>query len=77
MTRKEFLCTSVEQIINNVIIPTLNERDEKNTEMISKLNMAGFLYSVSRLDPLVYLMEAARQLTDEEFECVKNKIKED
>lgn len=77
MTRKEFLCTSVEAVVNGKIVPMLNQRENKDQKTIDKLNMAGFLYSVSRLDPLVYLMEAARQLTDEEFECVKNKIKEE
>ena len=70
MTRQEFLCSKVEAIVNGKIIPMLNQRENKDQNNIDKLNMAGFLYSVSRLDPLAYLMTAARQLTFEQNSAI-------
>ena len=77
MTRQEFLCSKVEAVVNGKIIPMLNQRENKDQSNIEKLNMAGFLYSVSRLDPLVYLMTAARQLTDEEFKEIEKQMWEE
>ena len=77
MTRQEFLCSKVEAVVNGKIIPMLNQRENKDQSNIEKLNMAGFLYSVSRLDPLAYLMTAARQLTDEEFKEIEKQMWEE
>ena len=66
MTRKEYLIKEIEQQ-NKKIIDILNNREQKDTEQIKKINFYGFLYSVERLDPLTYHMILSQQLTSEEI----------
>lgn len=74
MIREEFLCKKVEEVVNEKIIPVLNNRETKNEGEVSRLGLQGFLYSCGRVDPLIYLMTMTRALTDEEFEEVKKQL---
>jgi len=57
MTQKQYLQQEVETLVNDFVLPKLKEK-KLTPDEIRRINLNGFLYSVDRIPPLIWLIYA-------------------